>query len=96
MKTQKEVLDTIDKKVDDLRRESKADDVRLNKKLDDIDMEVCKRFLIVEMTKLEDELYSPSAEQKRVLYETKERYNEKGGDSYVDSMFEGLQKRNIL
>ncbi len=96
MKSQEELLNAVDKKLDKLRTESKIDDVRLNNKLDNIDMEACKRFLIVEMTKLEDGLYAPSAEQKRVIYETKERYNDKGGDSYVDSMFEGLQKRGIL
>ena len=96
MKTQKDILDTIDKKVDDLRKESKADDVRLNKKLDDIDMEACKRFLIVEMTKIQDGAYVPNEEQKHMLHETKKTYNDKGGDSYVDSMFDRLLDKGLL
>ena len=59
-----------------------------NEKLDTINMDVCKRFLIVEMTKIQDGTYVPNEEQKHMLHETKKTYNDKGGDSYVDSMFD--------
>lgn len=96
LKKQQDVLGTVDSKIDKLRKESKEDDKRLNEKLDNIDMDNCKRFLIVEMTKIKDGMYIPNEEQKRMLYETKTRYNNDGGDSYVDSMFEGLQNKGLL
>ena len=89
-------MKTVKKEVNDLRKESKADDIRLNEKLDTIDMYACKRFLIVEMTKIQDGTYVPNEEQKRMLHETKKSYNDKGGDSYVDSMFERLQAKGLL
>ena len=59
-------------------------------------MDMCKRFLILEMTKIQNGAYIPNEEQKRMLYETKERYNNDGGDSYVDRMFENLQEKGLL
>lgn len=89
-------MKSVKKEINDLRKESKADDVRLNKKLDIINMDVCKRFLIVEMTKIQDGAYVPNEEQKRMLHETKKTYNDKGGDSYVDSMFDKLLDKGLL
>lgn len=67
-----------------------------NENLDTINMDVCKRFLIVEMTKIQDGTYVPNEEQKRMLHETKKTYNDKGGDSYVDSMFDRLLNNGLL
>lgn len=89
-------MKSVKKEVNDLRKESKADDIRLNEKLDTINMDVCKRFLIVEMTKIQDGTYIPNEEQKRMLHETKKTYNDKGGDSYVDSMFDKLLDKGLL
>ena len=96
LKSQDDLLKIVDKKIDTLQKESKEDDKRLNEKLDNIDMDNCKRFLIVEMTKIKDGMYIPNEEQKRMLHETKKTYNDKGGDSYVDSMFERLQAKGLL
>lgn len=96
LKNQEELLKTVDEKIDKLKTQSTEEDKRLNNKLDSIDMNSCKRFLIVEMTKIKDGTYIPNEEQKRMLYETKTRYNNDGGDSYVDSMFEGLQDKGLL
>ena len=96
LKSQEEILNCVENKLDKMRQESKKDDEQLNNKIDDIDMDVCKRFLIIEMTKIQNESYIPNDEQKRMLYETKERYNKNGGDSYVDRMFENLQEKNLL
>lgn len=96
LKSQEDLLKTVDDKMDKLKTQSIEEDKRLNKKLDKMDMDNCKRFLIVEMTKIQDGMYTPNEEQKRMLYETKERYNNDGGDSYVDSMFEGLQAKGLL
>lgn len=96
LKSQEDLLKTVDDKMDKLKTQSIEEDKRLNKKLDIMDMDNCKRFLIVEMTKIQDGMYAPNEEQKRMLYETKERYNNDGGDSYVDSMFESLQAKGLL
>lgn len=96
LKSQEDLLKTVDDKMDKLKTQSIEEDKRLNKKLDIMDMNNCKRFLIVEMTKIQDGMYTPNEEQKRMLYETKKTYNDRGGDSYVDSMFEGLQAKGLL
>lgn len=96
LKSQEELLKTVDEKIDKLKTQSTEEDKRLNDKLDAIDMNSCKRFLIVEMTKIKDGTYIPNEEQKHMLHETKTRYNNNGGNSYVDSMFEGLQDKGLL
>lgn len=96
LKSQEELLKTVDEKIDKLKTQSTEEDKRLNDKLDAIDMNSCKRFLIVEMTKIKDGTYIPNEEQKHILHETKTRYNNNGGNSYVDSMFEGLQDKGLL
>lgn len=96
LKSQEDLLKTVDDKMDKLKTQSIEEDKRLNKKLDSMETDNCKRFLIVEMTKIQDGAYTPNEEQKRMLHETKKTYNDKGGDSYVDSMFEGLQAKGLL
>lgn len=96
LKSQEDLLKTVDEKIDKLEKQSKEDDRQLNQKLDIMEMDSCKRFLIVEMTKIQDAMYIPNEEQKRMLHETKKIYNDKGGDSYVDSMFERLQSKGLL
>ena len=96
LKSQEELLKTVDEKIDKLKTQSTEEDKRLNDKLDTIDMNSCKRFLIVEMTKIKDGTYIPNEEQKHMLHETKTRYNNNGGNSYVDGMFEGLQDKGLL
>ena len=96
LKSQEELLKTVDEKIDKLKTQSTEEDKRLNDKLDAIDMNSCKRFLIVEMTKIKNGTYVPNEEQKHMLHETKTRYNNNGGNSYVDSMFEGLQDKGLL
>ena len=96
VKTQEELLNTVDQKIEVLKKESKEDDQRLNERLDNIEMESCKRFLIVEMTKLSEDKYRPNEEQKRILKETKKIYNDHGGDSYVDDMYEDLREKKVI
>ena len=78
LKNQEQLIADIDNKIDALRKESKDDDIKLNNKVDTLEMEVCKRYLVVEMTKIKDGIYVPSEETKRVLHETKELYNKRG------------------
>lgn len=96
LKSQEDLLKIVNDKMDNLEQQSKDGDSNLNIKLDNMEMNECKRFLIIEMTKIQDGTYTPNEEQKHMLYETKELYNSKGGDSYVDAMFERLQAQNKL
>lgn len=96
LKSQEDLLKMVNDKMDNLKQQSKDGDLNLNIKLDNMEMNVCKRFLIIEMTKIQNGTYTPNEEQKHMLYETKELYNHKGGDSYVDAMFERLQAENKL
>ncbi len=54
-----------------------------------------KNDLIVVMSRIKNG-YVPTPEEVMVLYETKEKYNKLGGDSYVDDMFEKLKKEGKL
>ena len=96
LKSQEDLLKTVDDKIDKIKKQSEDEDRKLHDKLDFMEMNDCKRFLIVEMTKIQDGTYTPNEEQKRMLHETKKTYNNKGGDSYVDSMFEKLQAKGLL
>lgn len=96
LKSQEDLLKTVDDKIDKIKKQSEDEDHKLHAKLDSMEMNDCKRFLIVEMTKIQDGTYTPNEEQKRMLHETKKTYNDKGGDSYVDGMFEKLQAKGLL
>lgn len=96
LKSQEDLLKTVDEKMDKFKKQSEDEDRKIHAKLDKMEMDNCKRFLIVEMTKIQDGTYVPNEEQKRMLHETKKTYNDKGGDSYVDSMFERLQAKGLL
>jgi len=88
--------ETIESKLDSLRKESKDDDIRLNKKLDKKHLNDLKRFLITEMSKIQNKDYIPNEEQKSILKEAKKEYNEYGGDSYVDDMYEDLREQKLI
>ena len=96
LKSQEDLLKTVDEKMDKFKKQSEDEDRKIHSKLDRMEMENCKRFLIVEMTKIQDGAYVPNEEQKRMLHETKKTYNDKGGNSYVNSMFERLQAKGLL
>lgn len=55
----------------------------------------CKNDLIVLMSRIKNG-YVPTTEEKMVLHETKALYNSKGGDSYVDDMFDSLRKEGKI
>lgn len=96
LKSQEDLLKTVDEKMDKFKKQSEDEDRKIHSKLDKMEMDNCKRFLIVEMTKIQDGTYVPNEEQKRMLHETKKTYNDKGGNSYVSSMFERLQAKGLL
>ena len=96
LQKQSDIVKTMDTKLDKLRAESKKDDFKLNKKLDENKMNDLKRFLIIEMTKIDQGIYQATDNQKRMLKEAKDEYNRAGGDSYVDDMYNKLKDKNLL
>ena len=96
LEQQNDLVKSINKKLDKLRAESKKDDFKLNKKLDENKMNDLKRFLIIEMTKIDQGIYKATDNQKRMLKEAKDEYNRAGGDSYVDDMYDKLKDKNLL
>ena len=96
LQKQSDIVNTMDTKLDKLREESKKDDFNLNKKLDENKMNDLKRFLIIEMTKIDQGIYKATDNQKRMLKEAKDEYNRAGGDSYVDDMYDKLKDKNLL
>ena len=96
LQKQSDIVKTMDAKLDKLRAEAKKDDFNLNKKLDENKMNDLKRFLIIEMTKIDQGIYQATDNQKRMLKEVKDEYNRAGGDSYVDDMYDKLKDKNLL
>ena len=96
LQKQSDIVKTMDAKLDKLRAEAKKDDFNLNKKLDENKMNDLKRFLIIEMTKIDQGIYKATDNQKRMLKEAKDEYNRAGGDSYVDDMYDKLKDKNLL
>ena len=96
LQKQSDIVKTMDIKLDKLRAEAKKDDFNLNKKLDENKMNDLKRFLIIEMTKIDQGIYQATDNQKRMLKEAKDEYNRAGGDSYVDDIYDKLKDKNLL
>ena len=63
--------------------------------LDNEKLDRCKSDLIVIMSRIQNG-YTPTTEEKMILYETKKKYNDLGGDSYVDDMFDKLKKEGRI
>lgn len=103
----KEKTESIDSKIDNMKKEftnelisfkeeSTESDKMISDQIQEVRMTVCKRFLVTELSKIEEENYIPSEEQKRVLKDTKDEYNAAGGDSYVDDMYEDLRDKGLI
>ena len=78
------------------KEESTESDKMISDQIQEVRMTVCKRFLVTELSKIEEENYIPSEEQKRVLKDTKDEYNAAGGNSYVDDMYEDLRDKGLI
>ncbi len=103
----KEKTESIDLKIDNIKKdftnelitfkeESTESDKRISDQIQEVRMTICKRFLVTELSKIEEENYIPSEEQKRVLKDTKDEYNAAGGDSYVDDMYDDLRDKGLI
>lgn len=87
--------DTIDKKLSNIQVsfENKLKD--LQSALNQQSLDSAKSDLIVLMSRIKNG-YEPTTEEIMILYETKEKYNDLGGDSYVDEMFDKLKKEGKI
>lgn len=92
----KEKQDDLKKDIANFRDESILNDKRIENTISDVRMNVTKRYLVTEMTKIQEGNYTPTEEQKRVLKDAKDEYNKAGGDSYIDDMYEDLRDSNLL
>lgn len=92
----KERQESIESKLDLLRKESAAEDKKILCTLESNHRETLKLWLVNEMTKIRDGAYIPNEEQKRMLHDAKKSYNDLDGDSYVDDMFEDLREKHLI
>lgn len=76
--------DTIERKLTDLQIAIKKES-----------LDSAKNDLIILMSRIHNG-YVPTTEEKMILHETKRKYNDLGGDSYVDDMFDKLLKEGKL
>ena len=67
----------------------------LKKDMEKEKLDRAKSDLVILMSKIRNG-YTPTVEEKMILYETKEKYNSLGGNSYVDDMFDNLKKEGKL
>lgn len=81
--------------INSVKEELKKDINNLKKDADEEVLNRCKSDLVTLMSRIRNG-YKPTEEEKYFLYETKTIYNSKGGDSYVDSMFDGLKKEGLI
>ena len=75
------------------KMESLLNDIRIALKNESLSR--CKVDLINALGKVVNG-YQPTEEERRVLYEEKEEYNKLGGNSYVNDLFERLQREGKL
>ena len=68
---------------------------KLQKNLQDEKLDRAKSDLIGLMSRIKNG-YTPTTEEKMILYETKEKYNKLGGNTYVDDMFNSLRKEGKI
>lgn len=96
MKKQIEDLkDSTAKDIESVKAALQEDIKNLKKDADEEVINRCKSDLVTLMSRIRNG-YKPTEEEKYFLYETKTIYNSKGGDSYVDSMFDGLKKEGLI
>lgn len=94
-KKQSDIVGEINIKLDDIKSISGKGDNKLHKRIDDLTMSLDKAWLIDFMSRaINGEKFN--MEQVRIAKEFKERYNELGGDSYVDDMWDSCQEKKLF
>ena len=88
--------DDLINKVESLKKENKEFSNDILNKLDEVTMNNLKRFIVLELTKINSGVYTPTDSQKRMLKDAKDEYNRSGGDSYVDDLYDELREKHII
>lgn len=90
-----EIMTSIDAKLDALKADSDKADKALRDCIESHHLRYYKDQLVVAMSRIEAG-YTPTTEEKHILHEQKAKYNDLGGDSYVDEMWDRLVKKELL
>lgn len=88
--------DDLLNKVESFKKENKEFSNDILNKLDEVTMNNLKRFIVLELTKINSGIYTPTDSQKKMLKEAKDEYNRSGGDSYVDDLYDELREKHII
>lgn len=94
-KTHEDMMNKIDAKIDTLQAKSDASDKELKECMIDHHLNYYKDQLVSMMSRVENG-YVPTTEEKHILHEQKAKYNDLGGDSYVDEMWDRLVKKELI
>lgn len=85
----------IKKDLDNVKLEINSNISKVKTSLKEEKLSRCKVDLINAMSRIQNG-YTPTEEERRILIEEKEQYNNLGGNSYVDDMFDRLKKEGKL
>ena len=89
------LMEIMDGKLDKLKADTDKRDKELWENIKQHHLRYYKDQLVSTMSRIENG-YVPTIEEKHIIHEQKAAYNELGGDSYVDEMWEDLRNKNNL
>ena len=90
-----DIVKSIDQKLDKMKEDSEKSDRELREYMDEHHLRYYKDQLVSMMSRIENG-YKPTVEEKHILHEQKAKYNELGGDSYVDEFWDKLIKKDLI
>lgn len=90
-----DLMEKIDAKIDKMKAESDKKDKELRDSIEEHHLRYFKDQLVTTLSRIENG-YVPTVEEKHILHEQKAKYNELGGDSYVDEFWDRLIKKDLI
>lgn len=94
-KKQDDLVKAMDAKLDIMRDRSKKADDEIRASMKEQQLRYYKDQLVATLSRIENG-YKPTMEEKHILHEQKAKYNELGGNSYVDEMWDKLIKKDLI
>ena len=94
-KKQDDLVKNIDGKLDVMKSASEERAKALWNSITEHQLRYFKDELVGTLSRIENG-YKPTTEEKHILHEQKAKYNELGGDSYVDEMWDKLIKKDLI
>lgn len=94
-KKQDDLVKAIDGKLDVMKSASEERAKALWDSITEHQLRYFKDELVSTLSRIENG-YKPTTEEKHILHEQKAKYNELGGDSYVDEMWDKLVKKDLI